>query len=428
MTDFDNFPPLRLAWLVWGCGAALYVLGFFQRVAPAVMTAELTHDFGLTATGLGNLSAYYFYSYVAMQIPTGILADRLGPRKLLSGGAFIATVGSIVFATAHSEIVAGFGRLLVGGSVAVAFVGMLKLAGHWFAPRQFALASGMALFCGIIGAVFAGVPLRLMVAGMGWRPVMLWAALLTLLVSVLVWLVVRDDPAARGYRSHVAGSQKETGRSSIRQELLEVLRYRNTWLLTFSPGGIVGSVLTFSGLWGIPFLTTHYALGPTHSAALASALMVAWAIGGPFLGALSDRMGRRKLIYAVSNFITVAAWVPIIFIPGLPIAVLVALLLAAGFASGGMIIGFAFAKESVPARLSGTVSGMVNMGVMVGPMILQPAVGWILDRSRSGLTDGGVQLYGLNAYRSGFALMLTWAAISCLLILLTHESYCRQRQ
>lgn len=431
MTDpntYHKYPPVHLAWLVWGCGATLYVLGFFQRVAPAVMTSELTRDFGLTAAGLGNLSAYYFYSYVAMQIPTGILADRLGPRKLLAGGALMATIGSIVFAMAHGEIFAGIGRLLVGGSVAVAFVGMLKLAGHWFAPRQFALASGMALFCGIMGAVFAGVPLRLLVSAQGWRSVMLWAALFTLAVSVLIWLVVRDDPEERGYRSHAAHSGDRKGSASIRAELMEVLSYRNTWLLILSPGGIVGCVLTFSGLWGIPFLTTHYAMKPASAAVLTSALMVAWAIGGPILGAMSDRIGRRKLLYATSNFIAVAAWAPIIFIPDLPLPMLAALLMVAGFASGGMIIGFAFAKESVPARLSGTVSGAVNMGVMVGPMILQPAVGWILDRNWSGIAAGGVPLYGWHAYRAGFSLMLAWGVAACLLILLTNETHCKQRQ
>ena len=59
-------PPLLLAWTIWGLGAALYFIGFYQRVAPAVITNELTLAFGLTAAGLGNLSAFYFYSYVAM--------------------------------------------------------------------------------------------------------------------------------------------------------------------------------------------------------------------------------------------------------------------------------------------------------------------------------------------------------------------------
>ena len=84
------FPPASLAWTVWGLGAALYLIGFYQRVAPAVMTRELMTDFGLTAAALGNLSAFYFYSYVAMQVPTGILADRIGPRRLLTLGAAVA--------------------------------------------------------------------------------------------------------------------------------------------------------------------------------------------------------------------------------------------------------------------------------------------------------------------------------------------------
>ena len=190
-------PPVRLAWTVWGLGAALYLIGFYQRVAPAGMTAELSRAFELSATGLGNLSAFYFYSYVAMQIPTGILADRWGPRRLLSAGALVASLGTVAFALAGGLPWAGAGRLLIGASVAVAFVGMLKLAGHWFAPRQFALATGMALFCGIVGAVFAGVPLRLLVSAFGWRAVMLASAGLTFAVSAAIWVVVRDDPSDR---------------------------------------------------------------------------------------------------------------------------------------------------------------------------------------------------------------------------------------
>ena len=107
-------PSARIAWAMWGLGAALYFIGFFQRVAPAVMTNELTDAFTLTAAGLGNLSAFYFYSYVAMQIPTGILADRLGPRRLLTAGAVIAAIGTAVFAMAQDAAMAGLGRLLIG--------------------------------------------------------------------------------------------------------------------------------------------------------------------------------------------------------------------------------------------------------------------------------------------------------------------------
>ena len=91
-------PPLRLAWTVWGIGALFYLMGFFHRIAPAVITTELMQTFGINASGLGNLSALYFYAYVAMQIPTGILADIWGPRRLLSAGALVAGCGALLFA------------------------------------------------------------------------------------------------------------------------------------------------------------------------------------------------------------------------------------------------------------------------------------------------------------------------------------------
>jgi len=343
----------------------------------------------------------------------------------------VAAAGSTLFAVAGDIAWAGVGRLIIGGSVAVAFVGMMKLASHWFAPRQFALATGLALLSGIVGAVFAGVPLRLMVGAFGWRPVMLASAVLALGVGAAIWVVVRDDPAERGYLSHAhvapSAGGAAAGSLGILAGLREIFRHRNTWLLTLAPGGVAGCVLTFSGLWGIPFLTTHYSMSATGAAALTSTLLVAWAVAGPLLGAASDRLGRRKPLYVFGCALAFVCWSIVILVPGLPVPLLAGLLVAAGFGSGGMIIGFAFAKESVPPHLAGTVSGVINMGVMSGPMVLQPAVGWVLDcRSRS-TALAGARVYDLAAYRAGFCLMLVWAALALILVLSTQETFCRQK-
>ena len=140
----EHAHPQRVAWFVWGLGALFYLMGFFQRVAPAVMTAELMRDFNISATALGNLSGFYFYSYVAMQIPTGILADTWGPRRLLTTGALVAGIGTLMFALAPKIIWAYIGRFLIGGSVAVAFVGLLKLSSSWFRVSLSRLHSDLA--------------------------------------------------------------------------------------------------------------------------------------------------------------------------------------------------------------------------------------------------------------------------------------------
>jgi MFS family permease len=119
---------------VWGLGACLYLIAFYQRVAPAVMTRELSRDFGLSAAALGNLSAFYFYGYALVQIPTGLLADRWGPRRVLTLGATVTAAGTLLFAIAPTVVWANAGRLAIGTAAGMAFVSMLKLASHWM-PR-----------------------------------------------------------------------------------------------------------------------------------------------------------------------------------------------------------------------------------------------------------------------------------------------------
>lgn len=417
--------PAHLAWLSWGLGAAFYFSGFYQRVAPAVMTDQLMIEFGIGAAALGNLSAFYYYSYVAVQIPTGVLADVWGPRRTLGSGAIVAALGSILFACAPNIFIANFGRLMIGASVGVAWVAMLKLAAHWFPPNRFALASGLGLFVGLGGAVAAGVPLRFLVDHFGWRPVMGISGALTFLIGISIWIIVRDDPGEKGYASYGSVSGPSSS-ASLLSGLRTVLRFKNMWLLSIGPSGVVGPLLSFAGLWGVPFLTTHYGMSPSRSAAYTSTILVAWAIGGPVLGALSDRVCRRKTVYLWGSLAACCGWGFVLFVSELPLWILAGLFILIGFASGAMVLGFAFVKESVPPGYAGTGAGVCNMGVMMGPMILQPLMGWVLDRQWDGRLIDGVRMYDLAAYRSAFLVMIAWSILAVVLIALTTETYCRQ--
>jgi len=384
-------------------------------------------DFAIHAAALGNLSGFYFYSYVAMQVPTGILADRWGPRKLLTLGCAVATLGTLLFALAPNILWASAGRLLIGGSVAVAFVALLKLSAHWLPQKRYALASGLALCIGVTGAVFAGVPLRLLVDAFGWRSTMAFSALFTLIVCALIWLYVRDDPSEKGWASHHPNPQGSAQATiGIWAGVRRAFTYRNILLLLWVPGGIVGPLLAFAGLWGVPFLQTHYDMPATSAAAYCSLLMIAWAVGGPLFGWLSDHLGRRKPIYVASALILLVCWVSLFWHNDWSAIMLGVLLTTIGLVSGVMVISFAFARESAPSALTGTVSGLINMGVMMGPMIMQPAVGVLLDRLWQGDLSEGVRVYTFDAFQSAFFAAIAWLAISTVLIAFTRETHCRR--
>jgi len=418
------------SWLIWGIAALFYLTGFYQRVSPAVMTSELMRDFHLGAGSLGSLSAYYFYFYVAMQIPVGVLIDSWGARKLLFWGALSAAAGTFLFGSTSNFAVACAGRAIIGGATAAGWLVLLKLATHWFPARRFAMLSGLGLFFGNLGALVAQVPLRLLIEHFGWRTVVLGSAAILLGVWVLVWACVRNDPSDAGLESHapvaLRGREHRTVRA-LASGFRKVFGYRNTWLIFFAQGGIVGPILAFTGLWGTPFLKVRFGLPPARAAAVCSVMIVCWAVASPIAGALSDRIGRRKPIYLIGALLSGAGWTTMFYLNGLPLPAFVAVAAVTSLASGAVVLGFAYGKESVPVEFLGTISGTINIGNMIGPMLLQPAIGQMLERNWAGAMASGVRLYDLPAFHAAFLLIVSWAAISCLLISATTETFCKPR-
>ena len=409
---------------MWGLVVILYLIGFFQRVAPAVMSQELMSDFQLGGALLGNLSATYFYAYAAMQIPSGLLADHIGPRRLATYACAVATIGIFVFSFGTTLWFAYIGRFLVGASVAVAWVTCMKLAGHWFPANRFATVTGVALLFGNIGAILAGIPLSLAVSAFGWRVSMAISGALTLILTAATWLALRDDPKAYGYRSHAHAKVLEQGSLPPAAALKSVLGRRDTWLLFFTGGFSAAPVLVFAGLGGVPYLTQVYGLLRSEAAALTSTMLISWAVSGPVLGIISDRIGRRKSPYLISTCFAALFWAVFLFVD-IPHLLLYPLLALIGFSSGALIIGFAFAREVNDPGAAGAVGGVVNMSVLGIAAIMQPLLGKILDLHWQGNMVEGARIYGAEAYSAAFFWLFVSTLLAVAMVLLTRETYCR---
>ncbi|HEV3483611.1 MAG TPA: MFS transporter [Candidatus Acidoferrales bacterium] len=424
-----KFPPWWLSSLVWAIAAVFYLSGFYQRVSPAVMTDELMRSFHISARALGNLSGFYFYAYVAMQIPTGVLVDSWGARKLLIWGSISAAAGTLLFGSAGSFGLACLGRAIIGGATAVGWVVLLKLSTHWFPGRRFAMLSGLGLFFGNIGALAAQVPLRLLIDHFGWRGVVLGSAAIVLSVGLLAFLFVKDDPSDTGFESYAPSTLRRpdhTRSMHLLAGFTRIFAYRNTWLIFFAQGAMVGSVLAFTGLWGAPFLKSRFGLQSTRAALVCSVMIICWAVASPICGALSDRIGRRKPIHLSGCVIATIGWILLFYVRGMPFGMFVVLAALTSGACGAVVVGFAYTKESVPVRYLGTISGATNIGNMIGPMLLQPGIGWILDKEWTGAISNGVRVYGIPDFQTAFLLVIGWSVFACVLLSFTRETYCKQ--
>jgi sugar phosphate permease len=400
----------RLRWASFILVSGAYVLSFFHRIAPAAIAGELRLAFDASGAALGALAATYFSAYTVMQIPTGVLVDRLGPRRIVALGGVVAGVGSIAFGWAGTLGVASIGRTLVGLGVSVAFVSLLKLVAAWFREREFATLSGLVMFMGNAGAILSAAPLAWAVTVTSWRNVFVAIGLLSLAGALVTGLLVRDDPAAAGLPSmrELDGEEPHPAhRGGWHEGLSLVVRNRSTWPGFFVNMGLGGSFLAFAGLWAVPYLTEVHGMTRARATWHTTLMLVAFALSSLAIGKLSDTLGRRRPLMLGTGLVYVLCWAPLVAGVALPLSLTLGIFALMGACATGFTLSWAVAKEVNPPALSGTAMAAVNTGVFLGPTIYQPLVGWILDRRGFGLALGALAAFALAGLLSAVAVRET---------------------
>ena len=377
----SRFDRTRLA--ILGVLLAGFVLSFFHRTAPAAIAGELTQAFAINGAVLGTLAATYFFVYTLLQIPVGVLADTLGPRVIVTGGALIAGAGSLLFGLAPSWEVAAVGRTLVGIGVSVAFIALLKTIAVWFPAHRFATLNGVAQFAGNLGAVVAGAPLAWLVTVTSWRAVFVGLGAVSMALAAASWIIVRDRPEQRGFPPVHAAPPATATQTSWTRALTEVLANPRTWPAFFVNLGIGGSFLAFAGLWAVPFLQQVQGMPRNVAAQHGSVLLLGVALGALTIGALSDRLRNRRDVMRAYAFLYAATWLPWLMQWQPSLAAGYAWFFLMGFLIPGFMLTWTVAKEENRPEHAGMATAVVNVGIFLGAGALQPLVGWVLDRGRA---------------------------------------------
>jgi sugar phosphate permease len=416
MTHSKNNPTNAVsaqAVLVLGVGMLFYLYEYILRVSPSVMTDGLMRDFGVTSTMLGVLTSFYYYSYVALQIPCGMIVDSLGARRVITTSALMCSLGAYVFAKSETLAGAEFGRFLIGAGSACAYISCMKISAVWFAPERFAIISGIGQMMGVFGGTFGGKPFAILVNAYGWRGAMVIASVAGLGVMAAAWIFIRDYP-----KNYVCPHTKqgEKGENLI-DGLKAITSNPQSWLI-----GLYGCMMylplsAFAELWSVPYLMQRYGVNNEEAAGVSVLLFVGIAFGSPVGAWLSEKVQSRKKIMSVSAVGTFVMFLLMIYLPNSTFTQMSIMQFIAGVLCGGQILYFAAAKEINLPQFSATTIGFTNCLVMVSGVIFQPALGLVLDLAWDGqFKADGTRLYSLEAYQTSltlvaFCLLLAWTLL-----------------
>ena len=368
---------LMLTWLLMGM---YYASRFnFSSVLPLIKV-----DLDISNTQVGWLMAFFFISYTVFQIPSGLIGDKIGPRRALTWGAVISIVGNLIFSWGATFEILAFGQFVNGAGQAMGWNSAIKMIVNWFPRSQRATAIGIFITCVTAGSSF-GIRLSGFLGNMlGWRSSFIILPALLAVVVTIFWVAVRDTPAEKGLppfedEIHLEAQVERDPRSTLAM----ILANPTLW--------VVGLVyfcfvyVQFGCLVWIPsFVKETYALSLDRASTVSALVLLPGVFAAPVAGYLSDYhfKGRRKPLIIFGMVVLSAASFILSIGPNLILAMITLSLV------GLMIIMPDILLASIPSdlfsrKLAATAMGFLATFTSTAGIVSTPVTGKIVDLTSS---------------------------------------------
>jgi MFS family permease len=382
---------IRAAGVAWLITAVYYFYQYTLRSAPAVMMPQLSEAFGTSAMGVASIAGLFYWGYSPFSLVAGAAMDRLGPRRVVPVGAAAVGVGALLFASGGSAA-ASVGRLLQGAGGVFALVGAVYIATKSFPASRAATLIGATQMFGMAGGS-AGqfVVGPLIGAGVHWSRFWIFMGVAGLAIGGLLFFLLPEQEKAREGGDWVKGAARAMG---------TVLRNPQSILCGMIAGLLFIPTTIFDMIWGVRYLQEAHGLEYGSAVMRSAAVPLGWIVGCPLLGAVSDRLGRRKPVIAASALVLLACLGWILYgSPGVFPPYFVGIV--AGTASGAAMLPYTVIKEANPPEMSGTATGVINFLNFTFSALLAPVFGGVLRA-----VSGGAESMTLDHYQSAFQPLL----------------------
>jgi sugar phosphate permease len=383
----------------WGIAMLLglgVLVNYFDRVNLSVSRDALQDAFGISAVMFGYLSSAYNWSYALLQLPSGLLLDRFGVRRVGIVSTVIWSIASFAAAISGGIGALFASRLLLGIGEAPTFPAYAKATGYWFPKNERSLATAMfdsmAKFSSAIGIPILGVVLL----HFGWRWNFAVTGVISVLFLALFYAFYRNpsedkllSSAEREYILRGGAQPEDRARAAKGAPLAYLLRQRQVWGLVL---GFASYNYSFYLLltWLPSYLSTTHHIDLLHSAFYTSvpwliATILDLAVGGWLVDALIQR-GRNPVRVRQSILIGGTALGLGIFGAAnaqTTTSALIWISLCIGGLSAASPVGWSIPSLIAPKESVGTLGGILNFGNQLAGIAAPIVTGYVVQATRS---------------------------------------------
>lgn len=377
---------LSYRWGIYFVALLIFFLGVFLRFSPAAIKTQLQDAFLLNAVGFSNLNAMYFYTYMIMQIPVGIMADTVGPKRMIFAGSIVMGIGCVIFGLAKTESALLISRLLLGLGSSVFYISILKWQTKWFTESEYGFITGFTTFFGNMGGAFSQGPLVALVGLISWQLSFLYTGAVVFALSAGIFFFFSNSPKDKGFNEisehiHVKHNVK------IFTALINVIKNKNIWplfLYTFLCSGVSFT----TGIWGVTFLSQIYNISKISAGQIMFWQTAAFCAGCIFIGKISDKIRSRKIPAIICSSACLIIWCILYFsgMKSIPFYAASVLIIIAGGFNCGAVMCITSAKEICNPLFSGVSTSFINTAPFIGGSIFPIIFGFIIDRYSSVLS------------------------------------------
>ncbi|MFE9092807.1 nitrate/nitrite transporter [Streptomyces sp. NPDC007264] len=388
-------PGGRRAVAVWATGVSVYFVAVIFRTSLGVAGLDAVERFHVHASALSTFSILQLLVYAGMQIPVGLLVDRLGTKRVLAMGAVLFTAGQLGFALSPSYGTALASRALLGCGDAMTFISVLRLGTRWFPARRGPLVAQLAGLVGMAGNLVSTLVLTRLLHGMGWTAAFGGSTLAGAVVLVLLLLFLKDHP--EGYEPE---PYLHHGSAYVRRQIVASWKEPGTRLGMWVHFTTQFPAMVFLLLWGLPFLVQAQGLSQATAGELLTLVVLSNMVVGLVYGQIVARHHAARLPLVLGTIgVTAVLWALTLAYPDrhAPMSLLITLCVVLGACGPASMIGFDFARPANPPERQGTASGITNMGGFVASMTTLLAIGVLLDATGGDYTVAFSAVFVLQA-------------------------------